>query len=269
MQRFRVQTPQVSTQWLPDMPSNRHVAVVWFRLLVDEHGQSRFTLQELATIVGSTNRQAASQHLEDFRQCGADMRAFVLRKRKVDAAVVEGVLAELLQTPLAGPTELAPRVNARLSRQDLTVANIEGALEQISCVPAPRALRRQLEVGAVHYQEASLLGEMLESLSLPAPPPAGWSVPTRRSWDAARRSHCPGGAGDPGSAARTVPGSLCPLTFLMTLFYWNVPLSVLGRWCGVHKTTVLRWVLGLALALWPRRRAMDRGARQSAHGLCG
>src|SRR6266436_7135062 len=33
--------------------------------------------------------------------------------------------------------------------------------------------------------------------------------------------------------------------------YWNVPLSVLGRWCGVHKTTILRWVLGLALALWP------------------
>ena len=48
-----------------------------------------------------------------------------------------------------------------------------------------------------------------------------------------------------------MPGSLCSLTFLMTLFDWNVPLSVLGRWCGVHKTTVLRWVLGLALALWP------------------
>jgi hypothetical protein len=35
-----------------------------------------------------------------------------------------------------------------------------------------------------------------------------------------------------------VPGSLCWLTFLMTLFYWHVPLSVLGRWCGVHKTTI-------------------------------
>jgi transposase-like protein len=37
----------------------------------------------------------------------------------------------------------------------------------------------------------------------------------------------------------------------MTLFYWHVPLSVLGRWSGVHKTTILRWVLGLALAWWP------------------
>jgi hypothetical protein len=108
-ERFRVRTARCSTQWLPDTPSNRHLTLVWFRLLGDEHGKPLFTLQELATIVGSTNRQAASQHLEDFRQCGADLRAFVLRKRKVDAAVVEGVLHELLQTPLAGPTELVPR----------------------------------------------------------------------------------------------------------------------------------------------------------------
>ena len=131
-QRFRVRTARCSTQWLPDTPSNRHLTLVWFRVLVDAHGKPLFTLQEFATIVGSTNRQAASQPLEDFRQCGADMRAFVLRKRKVDAAVVEGVLSELLQTPLAGPTAWVPRVNARVSRQDLTVAHIEGALEQIA-----------------------------------------------------------------------------------------------------------------------------------------
>jgi hypothetical protein len=113
------------------------------RLLVDERGTPLCTLQELAPIVGSTNRQAASQHVEDFRQCGEDVRAFVLRKRKVEAAVVEGVLQELLQTPLAGPTELVPRVTGRLGRGDLTVANIEGALEQIACVPVLRTLRRQ------------------------------------------------------------------------------------------------------------------------------
>src|SRR6266852_798888 len=226
--RFRVRTAQLSTQWLPDTPSNRHLTLVWFRLLVDAHGTHLFTLQELATIVGSTNRQAASQHLEDFRQCGADMRAFVLRKRKVDAAVVEGVLSELLQTPLAGPTALVPRVNARLSRQDLTVANIEGALEQISRVPVLRTLRRQLEAGTVHYQEAYLLTELLENLSLPATLPASGSVP---SADRGRR------IADP--------------TALAALVTPDLPLSVLGRWCGVHKTTILRWVLGVALALWP------------------
>src|SRR6266850_2355756 len=177
--RFRVRTAKFSTQWLPDTPSNRHLTVVWLRLLRDEDDKPCFTLQELAALVGSANRQAASQHLEDFRQCEEDFRAFVLRKRKVDATVVDGVLQELLQTPLAGPTELVARVNAQLGRDDLTAANIESALEQISCVPVLRTLRRQLAAGHVQYQEAWLLTELLENLPLPATPPAGWGVPSR------------------------------------------------------------------------------------------
>jgi hypothetical protein len=98
-QRFRVWTAWFTTQWLPDTPSNRHLTIVWFRLLVDAHGKALCTLQELAAMVGRANRQAASQHLEDFRQCGEDMRAFVLRQRKVDATVVAGVLEELRVTP--------------------------------------------------------------------------------------------------------------------------------------------------------------------------
>ena len=250
-QRFRVQTARFSTQWLPDTPSNRHLTLVWLRLIVDAQGKPLFTLQELAALVGSANRQAASQHVEDFRQCSEDVRAFVLRKRKVDTAVVEGVLHELLQTPLAGPTELVPRVNGRLGRHDLTAANIEGALEQISCVPVLRTLRRQLEAGHVQYQEAWLLTELLESRSPPAVPCIGWSGP---SADRGMRIADPTALValvTPDLPLTQVPGSLCWLTFLMTLFYGNVPLSVLGRWCGVHKTTILRWVLGLALALWP------------------
>jgi transposase-like protein len=251
-QRFRVRTPQFATHWLPDTSSNRHLTIVWLRLLRDAHDRPCFTLQELAPLVGSPHRQAASQHLEDFRQCGEDFRAFVLRKRKVDATVVEAVLAELLHTPLAGPTDLVPRVLARLDRHDLSVANIESALEQISCVPVLRVLRRQLETGHVQYQEAWLLTELLESLPRAAPPLASWSMPPV---DRGMRLADPTALAalvTPRLPLAQVPDSLCGLTFLMTLFYWNVPLSVLGRWCGVHKTTILRWVLGLALALWPR-----------------
>jgi len=165
--------------------------------------------------------------------------------------VVDAVLAELLQTPLAGPTELVPRVNAHLGRNDLSAANIEGALEQISCVPVLRTLRRQLEAGHVQYQEAYLLTEILERLSLPAGLDASSGVPS---------SDCGMRLADPTALAALVtpelplaqvPGSLCWLTFLLTRFSWNVPLSVLGRWCGVHKTTIVRWIVGLALGLWP------------------
>src|SRR5256886_7126006 len=167
-QRFRGRTAQLSTQWLPDTPSNRHLTVVWLRLLRDAHDKPCFTLQELAPLVGRANRQAASQHLEDFRQCQEDFRAFVLRKRKVDATVVDGVLPELLQTPFAGPTELVARVNAQLGRDDLTAAHIESALEQISCAPVLRTLRRQWAAGHVPYQAAWLLTELLENPRLPA-----------------------------------------------------------------------------------------------------
>jgi transposase-like protein len=88
-------------------------------------------------------------------------------------------------------------------------------------------------------------------MAMPALPPAGWRVPTvdrgmRLADPTALAALVP-----PELPLAQVPGSLCWLTFLLTLFYWNVPLSVLGRWCGVHKTTIVRWVLGLALALWP------------------
>ncbi len=236
--RFRVRTAQCATQWLPDTPSNRHLTLVWLRLLVDAHGKPLFTLQEFAVIVGSTNRQAASQHREDFRQCGEDMRAFVLRKRKVDPTVVEGVLHALLQTPLAGPTELGPRVQARLGRDDVTIAHVECALEQISCVPVLRTLRRQLATGHVHSHEAWLLTELLEHRSLPGLQRAGWHGPsTDRGMQVADPTAL-AALVTPDLPLAQVPGSLCWLTCLMTLCYWHVPLSVLGRWCGVHKTTI-------------------------------
>jgi hypothetical protein len=110
---------------------------------VEAQGKPLLTLPELAALVGSTNRQGASQPLEDLRPCGEDVRAFVLRKRKVDARVVAGSWHELLKTPLAGPTALVARVHGRLGRMDLTTANIEGALEQLACASVLQGLRRQ------------------------------------------------------------------------------------------------------------------------------
>src|SRR5262249_2862335 len=149
------------------------------------------------------------------------------------------------------PTALVSRVQRRLGRLDLTAANVECALEQISCVPVLRVLRRQFETGQVHYQEAWLLTELLESLAMPTTPPAGWSVPPV---DRGMRLADPTALAalvTPELPLAQVPSSLCWLTFLMTLLYWNVPLSVLCRWCGVHETIILRWVVGCAVALWP------------------
>jgi transposase-like protein len=86
---------------------------------------------------------------------------------------------------------------------------------------------------------------------MPAMPPAGWSVPTI---DRGMRLADPTALAalvTPELPLAQVSDALCWLTFLLTRCYGNVPLSVFGRWCGVHKTTILRGVLGRARALWP------------------
>jgi transposase-like protein len=250
-QRFRGQSARFSTQWLPETPSHRHLTLGWLRVCVDAQGKPLCTLPELAVLVGRTNRQAASQHLEDLRPCGEDVRAFVLRKRKVDARVVEGGLHEILKTPLAGPTALVSRVQRRLGRMELTAAHIECAWEQLSWVPVLRVLRQQVETGQGHEQEAALWTERLESLSLPALPPAGGSGPSAERGMRLADPTALAALVPPEVPLAPIPGSLWWLTFLMTLCYWHVPLSVLGRGCGVHKTTSVRWVVGFAVALWP------------------
>ena len=249
--RFCVQTQAFSTQWLPDTPINRQVTVVWLRLLVDQHGKRLFRLREVATVVGRETRQAASQHVEDFRQGGEEFRAFVQRKRKVDPTGVQAVEKELIETPLCGLEDLGQRVNQRLGRQDLTAANMAAAFEQIPYARVRPVLRQQLEAGPLQYQEEYLLQEMLESLSPEVGRVTGWGLPPSDQGMEVSDPTAIQALLTPDVPLSEISHSLGWLTFLMTLFYWNVPLSVLGRWVGVHKTTILRWVLGLAVSLWP------------------
>jgi hypothetical protein len=46
---------------------------------------------------------------------------------------------------------------------------------------------------------------------------------------------------DQGQGAEQFSVAVAGLRFLVvTLFTWKVPFSVLGRWRGVHRTTILR-----------------------------
>lgn len=246
---FRVVTQAFSLD-LHDTPANRQVAVVILRGMRDGGEQSLFTLQQLAQVVESDNRQAAGQHLEDFRACGEDVEQFLRRKRKVDVAVVEAVRAEVVRDPLVETTELGRRVQGQLGRVDLSVANIEAALAQVSCVELRRVLRGQLEVGAVQYTEARLLETLMQACADGGKVPAGIEVPVREESrlvdPTAIRTLL-----TPGAALEAVPEGVRWVVWGLTLYYWGVPLSCLGRWLGVHKTTVLRWMLGLVWVVWP------------------
>ena len=161
--RFRVKWQGNSTDWLPDTSSNRKAMLVFLRSLLDDRDKHIFTFQELCVLFDSNNRQASSQHMEDFRDCGCDFLAYLTRKRKVDSAVVEAVRQELIRDPLAKLTELQDRVNQRLGRNDMTSTNMKIALEQISYQEMRNAILNQLTKGKAHYQEEYLLTEMMNS----------------------------------------------------------------------------------------------------------
>ena len=249
--RFRVEWQGYSIDWLPDTVSNRKGILVFLRLLQDESGKPVFTFRELSILFCGNNRQAASGHVERFRQCGSDFLRFLTRKRKVDSQVVVAVTQELLHDPLAEIGELQQRVNAKLRRDNLSGVNINVALEQISYRTVRDAIRKQISRGKAHYQEEYLLQEMMASAScgdigekagIQAPETEGMQVfdPT-----SIRQLVTP------GFCASSIANPLRWVIFCLVLYYHGMPLSVLGSWFGVHKTTILRRMLGLVLVLWP------------------
>jgi hypothetical protein len=257
--RFRVEWQGYSTDWLPDTPSNRKAILVLLRTLKDEKGKHIFTFQELSSLFDSNNRQASSQHMEDFRDSGCDFLDYLTRRRKVDSVVVESVRQELMVAPLAKLVELRERVNSKLGRKDLTEANMKVAMEHIPYDQIRNAILNQLASGKAHYQESYLLSEMMESSKSGTAKTeivgerAGIQIPESVSSKGMSIS-------DPTSIRSLVTpdvptsstkDSLKWIVYCMVLYYHGVPLSVLGSWLHVHKTTVLRWMIGLSLELLP------------------
>lgn len=249
--RFRIESQELFTDWLPDTLNNRYAIVVYLRLLKNNKGRRLFTLRELAVIVGSKNKQAASQHMEDFRECGERFDCFVIRKRKVDEGVVNAILRELLKNPLAKAGELVGIVNKGLNRNDITVQNILAGIDQIPYGKIINLLHYQLSKGQIQYQESFLLEEMMNSLSNKIGIESGLGMSAADEGMEIT---------DPTAIRKLITAdvpmdqinsSSAWICIMMVLYYWNVPLSVIGRWFHVNKTTVLRWIIGLAASLCP------------------
>lgn len=239
----------------PATPENKYCLILFLRGFKKNSGkQGVFSQEQIALAVpdfAGKTRQGVDDHERRFRESGGNIFHYLTRQRKVDATVVEAVRSEVFKCLLRRISELVVLVNQGLERQDLSSANISAALEKISLAEALPVLRSQLAQGIVHYKESYLLKTMMEKLSpeagelagLSAPEPVGMSVSKLTCVDRLLTPDVPVGE---------VAVSVFWLVFLMRLFVLGTPLRVLAQWCHVHPSTVLRWILGLALALWPR-----------------
>jgi len=239
----------------PANVANKYCLVQFLRGFKKPSGkQGVFSQERIAQAIpdfDGASRQSVDDHERRFRESGGDLSRYLTRQRKVDETVVEAVRQEVLESPLRRTVDLVQAVNQRCDRHDLTAANITTALESISLAEVRPVLRRQLDQGKIHYTEDYLLKTMMETLSpeagelagVSAPEPSGMRVSALTGVKALLTPDVPVGE---------VTTSLFWIAWMMRLFVLGVPLAVLGQWCHVHPSTVLRWILGLALALWPQ-----------------
>lgn len=274
--QFRIVGQGISTDWWEDTPSNRKAMVVFLRKLKDESGKPLFTHQEVASVLGSPNRQASDEHIQAFRDSGGDLGRYLSRKRKVDAQVVGAVEEVLGEDVWVSLSELAAGVNGRLGRGDLTVGNIASALDQVSGRVVRRLYQKLVARGGGHYEESYVLdrlfGMVLEG-SDGASQVGSWEAGVVESL--AQGTEALGERGldqmgevsDGGRKAQealletqeeiTLEGlgkvwdrRLGWKVWSLLLYRHGLSLSVIGGWLRVDKSTVCRWLSEVACFGW-------------------
>ncbi len=257
-----------TSQWeltINDTQANRKVLMVFLRSLQNpETKKHLFTFKRIADAFQYPDRRNANNYWREFESCDRDITDYILRKRKVDLAVIEAVESELKGNIQASVPELCAGTNERLNRSDLTPANIRTALEQIPCTAIRREVRFKWESGVFHPKEKVILEEamdalqngspkkkrstlkLLSDLKIEANEPDEEKVASINQREAAEKLL------DINASPDDIPENIRHMVVAMTFYFWNVPLARIAIWfSGKSKSTIWRWVTGLSVALWP------------------
>ncbi len=281
---FQVLLPMGMWFELPDTWSNRRGAMILLRGLHRRDGWPLVTYEHLAQEMGYADRRNVHNFWAEFEACGGDLAAFLQRRKKVDAEVVARCEHIWKAHPLWSCAQVLaefrrcwPEQGAELSEQ-----NIRTAGHQVGFLGVQQMLRRQLAEGEAHYKEPVVLASLFEMANASAQAQAAESLPVL-SLPETLESVSPLGAEQEPMAAPSdasvalledtlLQGEVSPaklaelwqggtgatlLAFL--LYYHGLSLEVIGRFFGVHKTTVMRWLSPLAQINW--QAAVQQGKR--------
>jgi len=261
--QLTVKTPQWNFQ-IADTKSNRKVLMVILRSLQNPRtDRPLFTFKKIADAFGYPDRRNVNNYWRDFEQCGQDILNYIHRKRKVDKNVVQAVQSELAGNIQAKLPELCVKTNERLGRSDLTPENIQTALEQIPCTVIRREVIYRWESGTFHPKEKYILEEAMAALQQNSPQKkqctlkllSDLNIKADNSDEEDQCSNIQKEYAekllDVNASPDEIPESVRMKVVAMTLYFWNVPLSRIGIWCGKSKSTIWSWIIVLSCALWP------------------
>ena len=261
--QLTVKTPQWSFQ-IADTKSNRKVLMVILRSL--QHPVTErplFTFKKIADAFGYPDRRNVNNYWRDFEQCGQDILSYIRRKRKVDKNVVQAVQSELAGNIQAKLPELCLKTNERLGRSDLTPENIQTALEQIPCTVIRREVIYRWESGTFHPKEKYILEEAMAALQQKSPQKKQCTLKLLsdlniKADNSDEEDQCNNIQKeyaeellDVNASVDEIPESVRMKVVAMTFYFWNVPLSRIGIWCGKSKSTIWNWITVLSCVLWP------------------
>lgn len=269
---------------LPDTWANRRGAMIVLRGLHRRDGWPLVPSEHLAHAWGYADRRNVHNFGAEFEACGRDLAAFFQRRKKVDAEVV----ARCEQIWQAHPLWTCAQVLAECRRRwpasgvQLHAQNMRTAGHQVGFLGLHQVLRRQLAEGDAHDQEpvvlealfdlatASAQAQVAEALPVfclpnqlasvspsgaeqePLATPADASVAVLE--DALLQ-----GAVSPSKLAQLWEGATGAVVLAFILYDHGVSLEGIGRFFGVHNTTVMRWLSPLAQVNWPG--AVQQGRR--------
>ena len=269
---------------LPDTPANRRGAMIVLRGLHRRDGGPLVTYEHLAHELGYADRRNVHNFWAEFEACGSDLAAFFQRRKKVDAEVVARCEQIWKAHPLWTCAQVLAEVRRRWPEQGVPLSeqNIRTAGQQVGFLGVQRVLRRQLAQGEAHYQEPVVLEALLEMadagaqaqaaetlpvLSLPdalesvspsEAEPEPMAAPTAAAVAAVEDTLLQGEV-SPSKLAQLWEGATGAMLLAFLLYYHGVSLEVIGRFFGVHKTTVMRWLSPLAQVNW--QAAVQHGTR--------
>ncbi len=265
--KFQVKTQYFNLEWIPDTPANRKTTVVFLRLMENENNKKLFTLQELAKITKGTTANASIKAIKQFEQKDRDFHQLhVYHKPKIDEKVIETIKEIVKEEPLAQLEEIARKANQRLNRTDINRWHIEWALaEYVPYYEIRKTITRQLEKGEYNYREEYVLNRLFQAALQNGQEEETRFIPDalKEKWQRASEPivvDTPSVDKIPENAKELFAGATTkeklkelwqgPFGWYMWAFilYFNgISLSVIGRWLGVHKSTVCRWLDKVAI----------------------
>lgn len=253
-----------------DGSANRRGVMIFLRSLYRADGTPFMTFEQIAGLMGYPDRRNVHNYWMDFCACDQDMLAYLERRKKVDAQVVEACEQIWCAHPLWSVQAVQAEVISSLGEEGkaLSEQNIRCAGEEVSFLKIQRSLKKQVQEGSVHYSEAGLLSAMADFVeghtalsALPVPLALEGTGPLQASCSydpAVEAAVCSLEEtlfeGDSHAAALQGlwQGRLGQMLLAFVLYYHGISLSTLGAWFGVNKTTVMRWLIPFSRLDWQK-----------------